>query len=143
MATSNGTGVTPDEFRAAFARVRPLIEKEWPSVDVAALEATGGDLDRLAELVAARIERTRAAVREQLVELHRIATREPGSRVDRLEQLVAKLEARTRDVADRVRAQLPAAEAKLKENLWISLLVALGLGVIVGLVLRLGGRRRD
>jgi ElaB/YqjD/DUF883 family membrane-anchored ribosome-binding protein len=143
MASGNGaaTEVSADEFRAAFARVRPLVEKEWPAIDGAALEATAGELDKVIDLVSRETEKTRDAVKEQLFALHGKATRK---KLDRLEAIVDKLEKRTREIADKVkRDYAPKAEAKIKENLWTSLLIALGLGMLIGLLLRLGGRRRD
>jgi ElaB/YqjD/DUF883 family membrane-anchored ribosome-binding protein len=143
MASGNGaaTEVSAEDFRAAFARVRPLMEKEWPAIDGAAIEATAGELDKVVDLVARETEKNRDAVKQQLFELHAKATRR---RVDRLEQIVDRLEKKTREIADKVkRDYAPKAEAKIKENLWVSLLVALGLGMLIGLILRLGGRRRD
>lgn len=143
MASGNGaaTEVSAEDFRAAFERVRPLLEKEWPAIDTAAIEATAGDLDKVIDLVARVTEKTRDAVRRELFDLHAKATKK---RFDRLEQIVDRLERRTRDIADKFkRDYAPKAEAKIKENLWVSLLVALGLGMLIGLLLRLGGRRRD
>jgi ElaB/YqjD/DUF883 family membrane-anchored ribosome-binding protein len=143
MASGNGaaTEVSAEDFRAAFERVRPLVEKEWPAIDGAALEATAGELDKVVDLVARETEKARDDVKQQLFALHAKATKR---KLDRLEAIVDKLEKRTREIADKVkRDYAPKAEAKIKENLWTSLLIALGLGMLIGLLLRLGGRRRD
>lgn len=142
MASGNGavTEVSADDFRAAFARMRPLLEKEWPSIDADALSATAGELDALTDLIARETEKSRDVVRNQLFEMHARASKK---RVDRLEAIVSQLEKRTRDIADKVRREVvPKAETKLKENLWVSLLCALGLGMLIGLLIRLGGGRR-
>src|SRR5262249_46000056 len=99
MASGNGaaTEVSAEDFRAAFERVRPLVEKEWPAIDGAALEATAGDLDKVVDLVARETEKARDAVKQQLFALHAKATKK---RFDRLEAIVDKLEKRTRDIAE-------------------------------------------
>jgi ElaB/YqjD/DUF883 family membrane-anchored ribosome-binding protein len=146
--------ISGDDFQRAFKAVTPLIHEEWPGLDAAALEATGGDLDEVTSLVAAHASRTRVAVKRQLLELHAIASRSSSNgapsppsraassvRIDDLVAAVRRLEALAAEEAKKVSTKLlPKAEAKVKENLWVSLLVALGLGLILGLWLN-GGRR--
>lgn len=69
-------------------------------------------------------------------------TRVPVSQVDDLIAAVRRLERFAAEESARVSHSLvPKLEAHARENLWMSLLIALGLGVIVGLYLA-GGRRR-
>lgn len=146
-----------DAFKRAFAAVAPLVREEWPGLDAAALEATEGDFDRVTSLVADHTERTRIVVRRQLGELLAIAERSAsravnGATVDRpkgvADQMddvlaaVRRLESFASEEAKKMSDKvLPAAEIRVRQNLWVSLLLALGFGVILGLWMN-GGRRR-
>jgi hypothetical protein len=103
----------------------PRIEaKEEAAVDVAG-ESNGAAESPPAARPAAR---ARAAVAGQ---------------IDDLMATVRRLEAFASDEAKRVSGKLvPQIESKAKQNLWVSLLLALGLGLILGIWLT-GGRRRD
>jgi ElaB/YqjD/DUF883 family membrane-anchored ribosome-binding protein len=145
-------------FRRAFDAVSPLIREEWPDVDAASLAATEGDFDKVVALVAERTERTRVGVRRQLSELLTLARAVPkseanGARVpaerarpafDQMDDVLAairRLEAFASDEAKRISDKVvPAAETRIRQSLWTSLLLALGLGLILGLWLN-GGRR--
>ena len=138
---SNGTAVSADGFRAAFERITPLIKEEWPGLDDAALTATGGDLEKVVDLVATHVERTKVAVRRQLGELHAVATKQPANDVDSVISTVRRLEALAAEEAKRMRAAMqPRVEAKVRENVWTSLFWALGIGFILGILF--GGRLR-
>lgn len=61
----------------------------------------------------------------------------------RLNRIIENLEERSKDLMGRVKNDvLPQAEATVREHLWVSILSALGLGLILGLVLGLSGGRR-
>lgn len=63
--------------------------------------------------------------------------------VDELFAAVRRLEAFAAEEAKRVSNRLvPQVETRAKQNIWVSLLLALGLGLILGIFLT-GGRRRD
>jgi len=65
-----------------------------------------------------------------------------SSQLDDLFATVRRLESFALEEAKRVSAKvLPHAESKAKQNIWVSLIFALGLGLILGLWLN--GRRRD
>lgn len=150
-------------FQRAFASIVPLVVEEWPLVPRAEVDATAGDLEALTALLARHLDRTKVLVRRQLLELYDVATagraapdpsangeakRAEGEAAPRAEMqveeviaAVRRLEAFAADEAKRMSGTvLPVAEAKVRQNLWASLLMALGLGVIVGLWLN-GGRR--
>lgn len=150
--------VTAEEFSRAFTAVAPLIREEWPGLDASALEATGGDMERVTSLVAAHTDRTKALVRRQLAELYELGARETGASrkshvrsaaakagvpdLAELIEAVQRLEALATEQARKVSAEvLPRAEVKVKENLWVSLLISLGLGMILGLWMAAGRRR--
>lgn len=156
---------TAEAFRAAFDAVSALIREEWREVDAAALKETAGDLEKAVALVAKATDRTKVAVRRQIEELVAVAQRSaergaangaangakpgfapprPAGSIDLEDVLAAvrRLEGFASDEAKRVgRSVVPGAESKIKENLWVSLLFALGLGMILGLWLN--GRRRS
>lgn len=69
--------------------------------------------------------------------------KEPGnSQIEDLVGMVRRLESFALEEAKRVSDKvLPRAESKARQNIWVSLLFALGLGLILGLWLN--GRRRD
>lgn len=65
-----------------------------------------------------------------------------ASQVDDLISAVRRLEAFAMQESQRVSATVvPKLEAQARQNLWTSLLIALGLGVILGLWLGAGRRR--
>lgn len=72
------------------------------------------------------------------------ATKLPASaQIDDLFAAVRRLEAFASDEAKRVSGKLvPTVEDHARKNIWVSLLLALGLGLILGIWLT-GGRRRD
>lgn len=66
-----------------------------------------------------------------------------SGQIEDLVAAVQRLEAFAADEAKRVSGKLvPQLESKAKQNIWVSLLLALGLGLILGVWLT-GGRRRD
>ncbi len=72
------------------------------------------------------------------------ASRLPASaQIEDLFAAVRRLEAFASDEAKRVSGKLvPSVEDHAKKHIWVSLLLALGLGLILGMWLR-GGRRRE
>ncbi|MBL9026155.1 MAG: hypothetical protein JNL21_28435 [Myxococcales bacterium] len=149
-----------DAFQRAFAAVSPLILEEWPGLDDKALAETEGDFDRVVALVADHTDRTRVVVRRKLGELLVVAEKaEPQRRengaaapaearkpaLEQMDEIIAtvrRLEAFAADEAKRVSAKIiPAAESRVHKSPWMSLLFALGLGLIFGLWLN-GGRRQ-
>jgi hypothetical protein len=61
-------GVTPEELSMA-ARVEtswPAIQQVWPTLDLHEIRKAEGDLDRLAGLIAEKVEQPRDQVRERL-----------------------------------------------------------------------------
>lgn len=66
-----------------------------------------------------------------------------SAQIEELFATVRRLESFAADEAKRVSGKLvPSVEEQAKKNIWVSLLLALGLGLILGIWLT-GGRRRD
>jgi ElaB/YqjD/DUF883 family membrane-anchored ribosome-binding protein len=149
MARSNGVTISARAFQADFEAVVPLIREEWPDVEKDALDGTGGSLDKVVALVAAKTEHTKALVKRQLSELHELSQKSEKKPMN-LESALEDIEARARDLLDKIEAKggeaaehikrevVPVAEEKVKENLLTSLLITLGLGFILGILF---GRR--
>lgn len=147
MTQSNGTAASwPEVFKSDFSRVKPWIAKEWPTLDGEALAGTGGDYEQVVSVVTGATAHTQTLVRAKLEELHALATERPKIPHDRdaLVELLERLEKKTTDLAAELRSSvLPTAREKVKDNLLVSLLVALGLGFILGVIFALGGSRRE
>jgi len=152
--------LSPDAFKANFEAIAPLILEEWPSIPPDSLMATGGELDPVVDCIATATDRTRALVRQQLRELYHLAIVEPGQArrsplSERLSQLVdsplvesdlkkvlALLEERTEEILAQFKKDvLPELNEKVRNNVGSSLLTALGIGFVLGLLFG-GGRGR-
>lgn len=150
--------LTSDQFQANFEAIAPLILEEWPSLSSDRLRATAGDLDRTVDCIAEVTDRTRVMVRRQLRELYQIAVLEPPpspplrlaerltglangtlSESD-LKQTVHLLEERTEELLKQFKREvLPELDEKVRNNVGGSLLTALGIGFILGVLF--GGSR--
>lgn len=120
---------------APFITLKERIKARWPEVDEAALDATAGDLEQIAELLGRLTDRSRSAIRAQLDDLSVAARGSADENLARLAATLERLEARADDLGARIQKDLlPRAEEKVKENLLVSLLVALGLGFVIGIV---------
>ena len=134
---------------------------EWPDLDAAALDATAGDAEAVVSLVAAHTERTKVLTRRQLAELLAIATepepepqpqpqrakparsasrRKPApdetSPTEPLDRLVRNLEEHLDDIARQVKQDVtPLAVDTARQHIGLALLLAGGIGLMVGLFL--------
>ncbi len=145
MVTTTGHGATG--FHDEFDKLAPLIREEWPDVDADALTATRGDYERVVTLIAAKTEHTKALVKRQLDELRAIATDGNGKGgslgIDQgVQQMLNKLHDKSNEIAGYVKKQMVTdAKVKVSENPLVSLLMAIGLGFVLGFILRGMGRR--
>lgn len=120
---------------APFATLKERIKARWPEVDEAALDATAGDLEQIAELLGKLGDRSKTVIRQQLDELAQSARSSADESLARLTATMERLEARANQLGQQIHKDLlPRAEEKVKENLLVSLLVALGLGFVIGIV---------
>lgn len=123
-----------------FERLVPALKTEWPGLDAQELAATGGDLDKLVELVTRVTGHTKTLVLRQVTELHGMLDTE-NPLLDRLEEMVGRMEDWARELADHelVDRGRKLAEEKVREHPIQSVLWALVAGLVLGLLL--GGRR--
>jgi hypothetical protein len=139
-------------FSTAFSTLQPALLAEWAELDADALAATEGDLDRVVALVAERTTRTKALVRRQLEEIFRVVSepapssgarphsrgterRAPRGEQPGVDQLLAELEKRTAQIMRELRGGiLDNTRDRVRDNIFFSLLVAIGFGFIVGVL---------
>lgn len=123
---------------------------EWPSVDGAALHATAGDFEKVVELVARVTEHTHALIKRQLAELTDLERKDkgasassssPGSPGQRAVDMVDRINRRTTELLKELRDKhLETAREKARENIFVTILAALGIGLLIGFIF--GGFRR-
>lgn len=138
-------------FSKSFPSVKPLISAEWPAVDEAALDATGGDYQEVVDLVVRQTEQDPELVERQLAELQQVAAEEapaPSGTAEKtqrpMHEALRTMQSKMNEVADYVRKQLvDDARTRARDNFLVTLLMAIGLGFIVGFVLRGLGRGRS
>lgn len=138
-----------------FPKLKPLICQEWPEVDANALAATEGDYDKVVALVAKTTEHTKSLVRRHLAELTELAAEpeaEPaggslGSVAAAQRKLVETLQlmqAKVQELSGYVRNHgLADVKAKAEQHPLATLLMAIGLGFLLGFILRGSGRGRS
>ena len=143
--------VDKDAFKATFSEVSVYIREEWPEVEADALAATEGDFDEVVNLVALSTASTKTKVKKHVAELKKLADdlerlktpAEPEqSATEKAKDLLNKLEARATELKDVAPQDLVKdAQKTIEQNVWVSLLIALGFGFILGLLIRDGRGR--
>lgn len=140
--TNNGQGTT-SKADDAFEDLVPLIVDEWPQVDGEALRQTQGDPDLLVALIATETEHSKALIRKQLDELRELRVqRDARDEVRWLREVVERMQSRSGDLGDYVKQQmLDDARGQVNKNPLVALAMAVGLGFLLGFILRGLGRR--
>lgn len=131
-------------FQQHFQTLLPLILAEWPQLSKDALLQTEGDLEQAIAHISAHTQQTRTLVQEHLKELATVAAKRSATLRSqthaKVDGLVQDLEQRTEQLMQEFKSEiLPELENKARSNIGSSLLMALGLGFILGLLV--GGRR--
>lgn len=153
MTEAKDTTLSPGEFASSFKAMQAAILAEWPQVDAAGLAGTEGDLERVVVLIAEQTAHTKALVRRQLDELHRVLLapplrprpaarhRDEGGVPESVDAMLHDLEQRAAHLLRDLRGgMLSDARGKVRENVLFSLLITLGLGFIVGVLFTGWGR---
>ena len=162
MANSQLTAATKKAFKHHFESMVPLLLSEWPQLTEANLAATEGDVDSTVVYISGETDRTKTLVRRQINELATLvevdapapdkvaangassSSLEPtgplGVDKSSIDNLLDDLEARTENLIQELKTEmLPELEKRARGNLGQSLLIALGIGFVLGLIL--GGKR--
>lgn len=162
--------LSDDSFKDNLNELIPLIEAEWPSMDTEVIRAAEGDVDAVVDYIAAQTEHTRTLVRRQLAELNSLAIRDRitkeaqvkpatnGSSTNsinstsngtngsglssEIDQILQVLERHTEDLVGQFKKDvLPEVSDRARSNIGTSLLTALGIGFLLGIIIG-GGRGR-
>lgn len=148
---STTTPSEPEGFAEAFSSVKPLICAEWPKVDPKALDKTKGNWAKVVDLVVAATDQKQDLVERQLGELQQVAAEDTPPAADAAEtkgrpmqEAMRSMQTKMNEVAEYVRRQmLDDAKTKARENFLVTLLLAIGLGFILGIIVRGFGRGRS
>lgn len=147
-----------EHFQANFAAIAPLILEEWVQVSAEQLAATQGNFQAVVDCIATITEHTHVLTRRQLHELYQIALDQhlkPKSfqvterliqfanqklTESQLKTTVEHLESQTETLLQQLKQDLlPELNQKVQKHPVGSLLTAVGVGFVLGLLL--GGRR--
>ena len=130
---ANATALDRETFTNHYASLKPLLLEEDPELDAKSLDAANDDPKKLIDLIAQKTDHTKAKVKRDLSEMTELVERHE---TNRLQHALDVLEERSQELATRFQEEIvPKAEKQMRENLWTSLLSALGLGVVIGLLL--------
>jgi ElaB/YqjD/DUF883 family membrane-anchored ribosome-binding protein len=126
-------------LREQFEALLPAIQRQWPEVARQTLEATRGSLEPLVQVITEQTGRTSELVRAQLLELAEVTTHQAHHLVDALQPLEEQLEHLLDDLNTTLR---PRIERPVRARPLLSIGVAAGVGLLLGLVLASGRRSR-
>lgn len=161
-AAVQDTPMNQTQFHAAFPQLASALLEEWPALQAEPLSATQGDLDKVIGLIVETTGHTKTLVRRQLGEILQIVTAPPESASGRARGSGMASDARAAGaaVSDAAHEALLAVEAILSEfekksghvlrdlrgsvltptrdairqHWFLSLLLSLGLGFIIGVL---------
>ncbi|HSM82842.1 MAG TPA: hypothetical protein VLS96_14220 [Nodosilinea sp.] len=153
---SHTTTAPQSAFKHHFDALVPLMLAEWPQLLEDNLVATEGDLDLAVAYISDETDRTQTLIRRQINELATLVKADAASLATNgsqpaevaeapspsstIETLLDDLESRTEHLIQELKAEmLPELEKRARGNLGQSLLIALGIGFVLGLIL--GGKR--
>ena len=136
-SSPQSNGSADRQFRERFEHLLPTIQERWPELARHTLEATRGSLDEVVRLIEQNTGLTHQGVREQLDELMLAAGDRGRHLADSLEPLEQQLE----ELLDELNSTLrPRIEKPVRQRPLLSVGVAMGVGVLLGMLLT-GGRR--
>ena len=137
MPSNQSNGSSDHDFRERFDALLPTIQRRWPELARHTLEATRGSMDEVVRLIEQNTGLTPQGIREQLEELMHGA----GDRGKHLADSLEPLEQQLEDLLDELNSSLrPRIERPVRQRPLLSVGVALGVGVLLGMMLG-GGRR--
>jgi ElaB/YqjD/DUF883 family membrane-anchored ribosome-binding protein len=124
-------------FRERFESLLPTIQKEWPDVARHTLEATRGSFDQVVEAISHQTGHATDAVKGQLLDLLHVTTDKAQQLGDSLQPLEEQLERLLDELNGTLR---PKITKPVRERPLVSIGIAAGVGLLVGLLLRSGRR---
>lgn len=127
------------QLRDQFQALLPAIQRQWPEVALQTLEATRGGLEPLVQVITEQTGRTSEVVRDQLLDLAQATSQQAHQLVDALQPLEEQLERLLDDLNTTLR---PRIERPVRARPLLSIGVAAGVGLLLGLVLASGRRSR-
>ncbi len=153
--TTAARRLDPESFRDHIEGVRRLVVEEWPDVDPDSLAKAGTEPEAVVAVVVEATGDSKTLVRHHLAQIAEVSGVAASGLEGRLLRLLHTLEGKVepvqetmkeaskvaREVGEQGREIAGQAEAKVKENIWTSLMSALGLGVLIGLVVGLSRGR--
>ena len=124
-------------FSERFESLLPKIQDRWPDLAKHTLEATRGSLDELVRVISEHSGKTSHGVKDQLEDLFHSASDKTKDLADSLEPLEKQLE----ELLDELNSTLrPRIEKPIRQRPILSIGIAAGIGVLLGVLLA-GGRR--
>ncbi len=125
-------------FSERFESLLPKIQERWPDVARQTLEATKGSLDEVVRVISQQSTAgSSSGIREQLEELFNMA----GDRTRDFAESLEPLEKQLEDLLDELNSSVrPRIERPVRQRPLLSVAMAAGIGVLLGVILA-GGRR--
>jgi len=136
-APGNQQDLSDQWFSERFESLLPKIQERWPDMAKQTLEATRGSLDEVVRVISEHSGKTSHGVQEQLEDLFNSASDKTKDLADSLEPLEKQLE----ELLDELNSALrPRIEKPIRQRPILSIGIAAGIGVLLGVLLA-GGRR--
>ncbi len=136
-APNNDQNLSEQWFSDRFESLLPRIQEHWPDLAKQTLEATRGSLDEVVRVISQHSGKTTQGVQEQLEDLFHSASDRTKDLADSLEPLEKQLE----ELLDELNTTLrPRIETPIRKRPLLSIGLAAGIGLVLGVLLS-GGRR--
>jgi len=136
-AEAHSQDLSKEWFNERFETLLPKIQERWPDMAKQTLEATRGSFDEMVRVISQHSGKTTYGVQEQLEELLNSASDRTRNIAESLEPLEKQLE----ELLDELNSTLrPRIEKPIRKRPLLSIGMAAGIGVLLGLLLA-GGRR--
>jgi len=124
-------------FSEKFDSLLPEIQRRWPDLAKQTLEATKGSLSEVIRVISEHSGKTSYGVEEQLSELLNSASAQTKNIAETLEPLEKQLEELLDELNETLR---PRIEKPVRERPILSIGIAAGIGLILGILIS-GGKR--
>ena len=131
------TDISDQWLSERFESFLPKIQQEWPDLAKQTLEATKGSLDELIRVIAQHSGKTTYGVQEELEGIFNTAS----DRTKNIAETLEPLEKQLQELLDELNTTLrPRIEKPVRNKPLLSIGIATGIGVILGMFIA-GGKR--